>query len=254
MGRCGSVLLGRPLPVGDTYRALSGFVPVPRAEVAAFTEAIEDGDADEIAILLGEMFRPPRMQNSDGHDLVLHALRWRVPDERKVGTALEASGLRADDATTWTLKRDSLNRSDVVVATLRYEAGELTCDVNSDERAEELRTLVADALPSAELIQDESRSLDEAMADRDPDAPSPALDPADPMVRDVLEQFIAEQERRWLDESIPALEGRTPREAMTDPIGRELLEQLLDSFPRATSDEAAIGMMDADRLRAALGL
>ena len=40
----GTVLLGRPLPVGDTYRAFSGFVEVPRARVDDFLRAIDDGD------------------------------------------------------------------------------------------------------------------------------------------------------------------------------------------------------------------
>jgi hypothetical protein len=254
--RKGSVLLGRPLPVGDVYRALSGFASVARASAAEYMAAIEARDATEIAELLGEAMRPPEMQNTDGHDLVLHTLRWRIADDAALGAALEGCGLRADSDSEWTLVRDSANRRNTIVMTLRYADGTLVGEVNSDERAAELLALVADALPGARLVDDDRRTFEEAVADRDPEAAEAAetlLDPDDPQVREVLDQIIAEQERSWLDESIPALGGRTPRAAAADPIGRELLEQLLDSFPRLPTRGAAVGM-DPDRLRTALGL
>jgi hypothetical protein len=128
----------------------------------------------------------------------------------------------------------------------------LVGDVNSDERAAELRELVAAALPDAELVDDDLREFGEALENVDPAAAPPPLDQNDPAIRQVLEQFVLEQERRWLDESIPALGGRTPREAAADPIGREELTQLLDSFPGPTPDNP--GTFDPDRLRRALGL
>jgi hypothetical protein len=55
-----------------------------------------------------------------------------------------------------------------------------------------------------------------------------------------------------LDESIPALGGRTPRDAVGNPIAREQLEQLLASFPEPGPDD--VGPMSPDRLRRALDL
>jgi hypothetical protein len=66
-----------------------------------------------------------------------------------------------------------------------------------------------------------------------------------------MEQALHEYEERWLDESIPALGGITPRQAADDPTRRGDLIRLLNSFP---SGAAAGRRMDADRLRAALGL
>ena len=90
------------------------------------------------------------------------------------------------------------------------------------------------------------------MADFDPADAPPRPDLTDPVLRQVLAEFIADQERRWLDESIPALGGRTPRDAAEDPIGREQLEQLLASFPESAADD--LGVMSAERLRKALDL
>ncbi len=66
-----------------------------------------------------------------------------------------------------------------------------------------------------------------------------------------LDEVIRDYETKWLDEPIPALDGHTPRRAADDPTRRADLIKLLDTFP---AGEAARGGMDADRLRAALGL
>ena len=78
-----------------------------------------------------------------------------------------------------------------------------------------------------------------------------ALDPGDPEVATMLDEFIREYEAKWLDEPIPALDGHTPRQAADDPTRRGDLIKLLDSFP---ADEGAPGRMSVERLRSALGL
>ena len=62
--------------------------------------------------------------------------------------------------------------------------------------------------------------------------------------------YIAEYERTWLDEPVPALGGVTPREAAADPTRRGDLIALLNSFPSAGSPL----QMDGERLKRALGL
>lgn len=63
-----------------------------------------------------------------------------------------------------------------------------------------------------------------------------------------MTEFIRTYEANWLDEPIPALDGRTPRQAADDPTRRGDLIKLLDSFP------VTEGGMSAQRLREALGL
>ena len=78
-----------------------------------------------------------------------------------------------------------------------------------------------------------------------------ALDPDDPELAAILDEFIRDYETKWLDEPIPALDGHTPRQAADDPTRRGDLIKLLDSFP---AGDAGRGRMGAGRLRAALGL
>jgi hypothetical protein len=252
--RPGTVMLGRPLPVGDTSRAFGGFIEVPRGAADELLDAIADGDAHLVAYLIGETLRPPHLQNSDGDDLVLQTIRWDVRQPERVGPALEDAGLSADQGgSAWTLVRDSANRPNTVAASLRLEGSQLVGEVNSERRGEELMALIAAALPDAELVDLDLRHIDDAaLADFDPADAPPRPDLSDPVVRQVLADFIAEQERRWLDESIPALGGRTPRDAATDPVGREELEHLLASFPEPDPDD--VDAMSPARLRHALGL
>jgi hypothetical protein len=249
--RAGTMLLGRPLPVGETYRAFSGFMPVPNGHQHAMLAAIDSGDSEQIADAIAAILAPPHLANTDGHDLIAHTITWRVPQPNAVGAALLGAGLQAEGDDHWTLVRDSKNQDNTVIASLRLDGDELTVEINSAERAAELELLVADALPDAEVVDVEAHPFEM------PDEPvrtsgMRSADMDDPAIRAALAEHVATYEQRWLDESIPALGGRTPREAAGDPIGREELTRLLASFPVPGPDE--IGAMDPDRLRAALGL
>ncbi|MFT3854426.1 MAG: DUF2384 domain-containing protein [Ilumatobacteraceae bacterium] len=78
------------------------------------------------------------------------------------------------------------------------------------------------------------------------------VDKDDPVIRDMLAECVADYERHWLDEPIPALGGRTPRDAAGDPIGREELGRLLASMP--VPDDDQVGAMNPERFRVVLGL
>jgi hypothetical protein len=253
----GSLLVGRPLPVGDTYRSFSGFIPLPRQHVDAMLDAIATTDPFEIAAVLGRQFVPPTLTNTDGEPMLLHTLRWRLPAEVDVDdrrTAFYDIGLESDDGDppTWRLVRDTESMPRATILVYRVEGDELICEANSTERAELAEALVEEAVSGAELIDVDRRTMEEIAQGVDPDDIPEPLDQSDPAIREVLEQFVAEMEGRWLDDSIPALGGRTPRVAVKDPVGREEVEQLLASFPAVTGDEP--GMMEPDRLRRALGL
>ena len=52
--RVGGLLLGRPLPVGDTWRALSGFIDVAEAQRDAVLELLDrEPDSFELAAFVG---------------------------------------------------------------------------------------------------------------------------------------------------------------------------------------------------------
>lgn len=64
--RVGGLLLGRPLPVGDTWRALSGFIDVPEDQRDAALELL-DGEPDpfELAAFIGACIRASSAMSND---------------------------------------------------------------------------------------------------------------------------------------------------------------------------------------------
>jgi hypothetical protein len=250
--RAGELVVGRPLPVGDTFRSFSGFIGVPISQRDAMLAALDTGDLDTIAAAVGDLYAPPRLSNTEGHDMVWHTLRWALDDADASAAALDASDLVRDDE-GWRLERDTPSMPAAVIATLRLEGSALVGEVNSNERAEELTDVVGRLVPAATLTDDVVITVDDmpARIGTRGETQSHDIDLDDEEIKAALEEHIRRMEDRWLDESIPALGGRTPRDAISDPVGREDVMQLLDSFPEPGPDEFAFSPA---RLRAALGL
>ena len=240
----GRRVIARPLPVGDQWRSFFGLVPLGDRFVDAAIEVFDDPSADRVAELIGRAFAPPQLANSDGEPLRFHELQWKVDPALDVPAALTDAGFHSSGP-RWTLT----DHDDTIVATLTLDGDLLTGEANSDHRAQVLLGIVGDALPAAELVDDDARDLWELESDDD-EPPTGEIDFDGPDMRAALERFTIGYEQRWLDEQVPALGGLTPREAADDPIGRRDLERLLSSMPT----DAEPGEMSATRLRAALGL
>jgi hypothetical protein len=249
--REGTLLLGRVHPVGDTFRALSGFIPMGSGWVDSVLAALDERDPFAVAEVIARRLAPPRMTNTDGDDLEFHTLRWRVGDVTALDRHLADAGLEGSLESGWVLSRDGRLGGSTVLANLRVDDGDLVAEVNSDQRAELVTELVASAVPGAELTSHDVGSLDDVMQ-RHPLGERPLASgvPDDPAIQEALRAMVRGWEESWIGESIPALGGRTPREAVADPVGREEVRRLLTSFPPA-SDAL---QMDPERLRDLLGL
>lgn len=70
-----------------------------------------------------------------------------------------------------------------------------------------------------------------------------------------VQQLMAEHYESWVPEKIPALDGRTPLEAVRDPVGREkVLALLLEAERHARRMKPAVDEAVLRRLRERLGL
>ena len=141
-------------------------------------------------------------------------------------------------------------------ATLVLVGDTLQIEANSEKRMDRVLAALGHLDPAMTVLADSRRPARDArevaeLAKRLPAAGEAALDPDDPKLAAFLDEVVRGYETRWLDEAIPALGGHTPRQAASDPTRRGDLIKLLGTFP---AGEAARGGMDADRLRAALGL
>jgi len=149
-----------------------------------------------------------------------------------------------------------------ILGEIEIRGRRLTVRVNSQARADAIRDEIATRLgPRASqkgvVIESVAQMMAAAVArrgsgaapgrSREADAPQP------PEIKALVARMSAEHWRTWPDIPLPALGGRTPREAAATPDGRERLEVLLLEF---ASREGMPGAMTPDiaALRRELGM
>jgi hypothetical protein len=175
----------------------------------------------------------------------------RVEDPAKIETALDETYDRVDgtEPPRW-FEHVTTHGMARVRAALALDGDTLRVDTNSVQRMDRVLATLALLEPDIKVLNKSRRTPDEVAA-MVGDSSEGALDPGDPTVAAALDEVIRHYESNRLDEPIPALDGHTPRQAADDPTRRADLMKLLDTFP---AGDNARGGMDADRLRAALGL
>jgi hypothetical protein len=228
----------------------------------------------------------PTFCNTDGDPLLLQTLHFdlrcspRAAFERLRSLSLDrleddcmedpeygADGTLRAVRFTWMKRGNAKHASwdNTILGTLRIDGGRLSVHVNSQRRADTIRTEVegrlgADALYRATVME----SIEKALEERGSRPETPALRRdreenerlnALPEVQEQLRAMAAAHWDRWLDEKIPALRNRTPRQASRTAEGRERLEALLQSFAEhgATQVQSPF-RADVPALRKELGL
>jgi hypothetical protein len=227
--------------------------------------------------------RPPAVANTDGDPLEFHTLRFDLPDPTAAVEQLRdlAAGVGEEEFESG-VERDSAGRveradfswlrssgpdsatDNTVLAHIKIEGGRLSAEVNSAKRATALRALIEQRLPDVRalpsLVQSSRAMVEEAHARAVAGGPLPP-DPgqerlmAMPEVQAKLRETLRRHYRSWPDEQLPALGGRTPREAVKDADGREAVQALLRQFERDMKrQEPDMTAGIVDELRASLGI
>jgi hypothetical protein len=246
-------------------------------------DALAEWDIEIREVYLGlsdRLLNPPplRVENTDGEAVAFHRVSFAVPSPDEAFRALkhlalddteaelldsaefDAEGRMLSVSFVWKVAANAVHPGweTTVLGHLEIEGETLVASVNSAERAERLRRLVAAACPDARHLGTEIESAEDAMArTEDRVGVAPAADPAvsDPAVRAHVAGIIARHYQEWTRSPVPALGGLTPLEAVRDRDGREKVEVLVNQFERRGAtmdppmDEAVIR-----RLREDLGL
>ncbi|BAP89374.1 putative uncharacterized protein [Burkholderiales bacterium GJ-E10] len=234
-----------------------------------------------------ELLNPqvPEMRNTDGDPIEFHTLRFDTADAEAALAALRdlAQGMDDEsfDAGVERNAQDRLLRAEfpwlhagnaaapslpnTTMGNITIDGnGHITAEVNSAARAAALRAIIETKLPGAQAQPSEVQSLQEMMAQADTptgrararqrEAESAQLH-AQPEVQAMLQASMRRHYEAWLDEDIPALGNRTPRQAVQDADGRESVEALLRQIERDAQDQRI--PMDprlVDDLRKELGI
>lgn len=247
--RPGQLICARVLPVGDGVRFFGGIEPITLHERDVLVDLLDEGpDPVELVAFLSRRFAPPTVLDAFGDPFVVCEARVRFSDPPAACAELDAHYQRSgDDPPGWIDFFDG--DAQRVRATLSLDAGSLLVETISANRMDGALAALREIDPGLQVFEDTRTPISELMSSEN--APSVVPEPDDPELLAYMQQMILDYERHWLDESIPALNGLTPRQAADDPTRRDDLIRLLAGFP---SGAAAGRGMNADRLREALGL
>lgn len=233
------LLVARVLDNGDGPALLAHPLRVDRLRRRALLELFDGGyEPWEVAAFFGPQ-PPPVLHNREGHLLVQGTATYDIPAAAiEAAWSRLAAELEEDDGPDRLLATGELDDGERVIrGSVHRQQRRVTVTANSVERLGELQQQVLAAAPGAQLLSESIVPMQEllaergqhpqAEADRDAEGKRPALSalgisPDEEAA--LLEQVMREYEQRWLDQELPALDGRTARQAAAE--GGSALAQL----------------------------
>lgn len=147
-----------------------------------------------------------------------------------------------------------------MLGSIKISGNSLVAEVNSENRARLLRGEIETRLGSGAIhkstVVKDLKELAKSAPSREKSAKDEEELLRDPEIRSQLQEHLQRQVEAWVDQKVPALGGRTPREAVKDPDGREIVESLLLGRERRAEEGAYYQGMrpDIDALRQILKL
>ena len=227
------------------------------------------------------------LRNTDGDPLVLHTLTYKISSAEGAFHALKeleqkCTGITDDELladaernetgalirTTirWVKKSKKSNMGDFTsLATLTVTPSQLIVEVNSEKRSRRIRReihkrLGQSAIPVATEMNTAEELLEQASVEtlktgRKKEDDQDRLLRNSPEVKEMINKLSERHWAGWPDIPLPGLRGKTPRQAVKDPVCRELLESLLMDFDiRNRQQDDGFLRVDTAKLRRDLGL
>lgn len=228
--------------------------------------------------------RMPELRNTDGEPVVMQKLIYDIPsaqmafaalkalcidsmeDELLAGAKFTAAGELHHIEFSWLKKGNAQHKSwdNTVLGNINIKGHQLTTEVNSDERAQQFQKLIKKLLPEARYktsVIESPQAMLAHMQDEGQNAQTRQRREKQeelnnrPEVRETIMEFMREHYRQWLHEKLPALNGKTPLQAVKTKSGREKVEALLRDFElRKTDANLPLDQSIFDELRERLGL
>jgi len=224
--------------------------------------------AEEATTIAAAMKPTPTRVNTDGERLFICTTRYRfdAADRADVEEAIRAiDHLDRDDddearvTFRWWRPGNSMHKSwdNTTLGNVTITETEMTLETNSRERDQRLRALIDGALPGRLTLID---TLAKDANDRRSQPPKlvGAAKPVSQIPPEVEKALIAAMMERhyagWPDIPLPALKGRTPRDAVKSAAGRREVDALLRTMEYQSAGGPLAMMFDFGTLRRELGL
>jgi hypothetical protein len=233
---------------------------IGRYMIARWEEAVEG---------LDERRRiPPRLENTDGEALLLTVDHFEFEPSRREQVEKGLASLEGVEAPepggrhrtyVFTRPPDMANRDwdKKVVGSVEVFGSKLRLETNSVERADSLRQRLESACGDSirHLAREHSDAF--SLLAHSEESPDPGEQPseippaeANNLIREYKEKHYAD----WADQPLPALEGRTPREAVRTKAGRGSVDLLLKDCENHEARTPEGQRFDFSGLRRDLGL
>jgi SEC-C motif len=224
----------------------------------------------------------PELHTTDGDPLSMQRLIFAIDSAADAFAALKGLAVgHSEDALlrdaqfaphgalrrvefNWTKRGNSRHKGweTTVLGRIEIDDTRLAAEVNSAQRASEFKRLVSEQLgDKARYRVTEIQSIERLVAEAraNPRAPTQAdLDQAalmaQPEVQAHLRDILTRHYDAWVDERLPALLGKTPREAVRTAAGREKVDALICDIERMGPGMTAYDVSITDNLRKKLGL
>jgi hypothetical protein len=229
--------------------------------------------------LIGRLHSPPVLSNTDGDPLEMHKLVFEIddpdrafellaplcvtdtPEELREAAEIDELGRirRAEFPVTRKGFKITKGPENTILGHLTIESRRLILNVNSAERARRIRREIEKKLGAGVRFKvDEIQEMTTLMKDfreksggSEREEEQRALMQA-PEVQALLEEMMRRHWEQWVDQPIPALRGKTPREAAKTAEGREAVAALLADAERERGGDAgmtALNRKGAGRIR-----
>ncbi|MCU0222764.1 MAG: SEC-C domain-containing protein [Acidobacteria bacterium] len=248
------LLAARLFACGGVMQMAGGVLHFPAAEkpelLAAWRSELarleadrpELAEADRLALAAGVFQRQrtamrdrplPQIANEDGDPMVFSVARYDVRDADEVRRRL--SGARGFVAVGRAFDWIATRPAGLILGRIALSPRRMKLETNSRERLTRGRALLEKLLGDLAWHRGDSfSSLEEQFGrrrssrQREPAGRTAAAAEIPPELQlELRSRFLEQHYRSWIDESIPMLDGRTPRQAAADPVLRPRLVDLL---------------------------
>ncbi|MFT5432671.1 MAG: hypothetical protein ACI9OJ_003373, partial [Myxococcota bacterium] len=243
-----SIIVGRVIEPGlsgqpEIETGLLAFPPVHKdALLGALREQLnkelaQGGNLDETlrdlprraAAYWLTLFEPPELVTTSGEPLSLVQARYAIGDPILLRLALNRCPMlegQGEDA--WLMVAPSKKPGSVVEAQVFRQGAKLVVAGLSQARVERAREVVEAA--AGDALRYEATVLEDPTSQEHSLGATPLAPELDESVRENIRRQIEAQWSGWCDEEVPALDGLTPRAAVSRPAYRGRIVQLLKEF------------------------
>lgn len=226
----------------------------------------------------------PELRNTDGDPMIFQKLIYDIKSPQAAFAALKQLSINSTDDElledarfnaagdlhsiefSWLKKGNAKHKSwdNTVLGHIRIKGRQLAADVNSDQRAQQFHRLIEELLPEARYKTSVIESPQAMLAQAEDDDESTQtrqrrkeLEELNnrPEIQAQITEFLREHYRQWPQEKLPALNGKTPLQAIKTKDGREMVEALVRDFElRNQQTTSPIAPTIFTELRERLGL